>query len=322
MAPSSSIQGLNIVHEQQQPAQYPHGPDTLHLPQGFPELAQLELWSQLAFSSDEPAVSSSSPSTRILDDSPGRDEDDEDERSRDGRPAQPESHENAVTGTPVPPAPKQQKQQQPRPQEFDLGALLASFNADPFSVPGSGPAVNNQPTSLAQLLAFAPPPHPALSSVAPAVLSASSSSSASTSSIAPPAPATKRARTRKASVSSSSPVHEAASPITTAAADASGDDLAESVSQNFSATEDKRRRNTAASARFRLKKKEREAALEKRAKELELRVGELERECEGLRRENGWLKGLVVGVTGVGAQPIVQQPQQTQVTQGKRARED
>jgi hypothetical protein len=50
-----------------------------------------------------------------------------------------------------------------------------------------------------------------------------------------------------------------------------------------------------------MKKKEREAALEKKAKELEVRVTELERECEGLRRENGWLKGLVVGVTG--AQP-------------------
>jgi hypothetical protein len=50
-----------------------------------------------------------------------------------------------------------------------------------------------------------------------------------------------------------------------------------------------------------MKKKEREAALEKKSKELEVRVNELERECEGLRRENGWLKGLVVGVTG--AQP-------------------
>ncbi|KAJ7470331.1 hypothetical protein FB451DRAFT_1253392 [Mycena latifolia] len=27
------------------------------------------------------------------------------------------------------------------------------------------------------------------------------------------------------------------------------------------------------------------------------RVNELERECESLRRENGWLKGLVVGVS-------------------------
>jgi len=69
------------------------------------------------------------------------------------------------------------------------------------------------------------------------------------------------------------------------------------------AAEDKRRRNTAASARFRLKKKEREAALEKKAKELEVKVSELEKECEGLRRENGWLKGLVVGVTGGVAAP-------------------
>lgn len=74
------------------------------------------------------------------------------------------------------------------------------------------------------------------------------------------------------------------------------------TSTPVSAAEDKRRRNTAASARFRLKKKEREAALEGRAKELEGRVSELERECEGLRRENGWLKGLVVGVTGAASQ--------------------
>lgn len=64
-----------------------------------------------------------------------------------------------------------------------------------------------------------------------------------------------------------------------------------------SASEDKRRRNTLASARFRLKKKEREAALEKRAKELDDKVTELERECESLRKENQWLKGLVVGAT-------------------------
>ena len=82
----------------------------------------------------------------------------------------------------------------------------------------------------------------------------------------------------------------------------------------MSIAEDKRRRNTAASARFRLKKKEREAALETRAKELEMKVNELERECEGLRRENGWLKGLVVGVTGAAAQ----QP----TTPTKRPRDD
>lgn len=62
---------------------------------------------------------------------------------------------------------------------------------------------------------------------------------------------------------------------------------------NLSATEDRRRKNTAASARFRLKKKEKEVALETRAKELERKIHELEKECEGLRRENGVLKGLM-----------------------------
>ena len=65
----------------------------------------------------------------------------------------------------------------------------------------------------------------------------------------------------------------------------------------LTAAEDKRRRNTAASARFRAKKKEREAAMEQKAKELEERVTELERECESLRKENGWLKGLVIGAS-------------------------
>ena len=37
--------------------------------------------------------------------------------------------------------------------------------------------------------------------------------------------------------------------------------------------------------------------MEQRAKGLEDRVTELERECESLRKENGWLKGLVVGAT-------------------------
>jgi hypothetical protein len=60
--------------------------------------------------------------------------------------------------------------------------------------------------------------------------------------------------------------------------------------------------------------------LEKKSKELETRVTELERECEGLRRENGWLKGLVVGVTGAGA---TQQQQAVAGTERvKRLRED
>ncbi|KAG6900723.1 hypothetical protein C0993_003749 [Termitomyces sp. T159_Od127] len=133
--------------------------------------------------------------------------------------------------------------------------------------------------SLAQLLALQAPP------AAPPIYPAPREE--------PPA---KRARTRKTSVSAPSSPAVDVPP-----------------SQAISAAEDKRRRNTAASARFRLKKKEREAALEAKAKELEQRVNELERECEGLRRENGWLKGLVVGVTGAAQGPAAA---------AKRARED
>ncbi|KAJ7737904.1 hypothetical protein DFH07DRAFT_91681 [Mycena maculata] len=67
--------------------------------------------------------------------------------------------------------------------------------------------------------------------------------------------------------------------------------------------EDKRRRNTIASARFRLRKKEKEAAMEIRAKELKGRVNKLERECEDLRRENRWLKALIIGADGPSQAP-------------------
>ncbi|KAI0029875.1 hypothetical protein K488DRAFT_79912 [Vararia minispora EC-137] len=299
--PNTSIQGLNIVHSA--PA-YASGPEPLHLPQGFPELAQLELWSHLAFQSDDAVTAALKPDAAGV--APGdKDEDEEDERARDGRPAAVESHENAVTGTPVPALPPKQQgaahHQQNQQHEFDLGALLASFSQDPFSVPGSAPSPAQPHQSLAQILAFAPVP-PTGASALSAPQTAPSSPTTSTSAASPPA--AKRPRTRKASVSGS-----------VAAADPETDGAPAGAA--MSATEDKRRRNTAASARFRLKKKEREAALEKRARELEARVGELERECEGLRRENGWLKGLVVGVTGVGVAAA-----QPGTAGAKRVRED
>ncbi|CAE6388762.1 unnamed protein product [Rhizoctonia solani] len=58
--------------------------------------------------------------------------------------------------------------------------------------------------------------------------------------------------------------------------------------------EDKRRRNTAASARFRVKKKQRTMELERALVELEGRADELEKEAVELRRENGWLKEMVI----------------------------
>jgi hypothetical protein len=59
------------------------------------------------------------------------------------------------------------------------------------------------------------------------------------------------------------------------------------------AEEDKRRRNTAASARFRVKKKQREQALEKSAKEMSDKVAALEGRINQLETENKWLKNLI-----------------------------
>jgi len=59
------------------------------------------------------------------------------------------------------------------------------------------------------------------------------------------------------------------------------------------AEEDKRRRNTAASARFRVKKKQREQALEKTAKEMTEKVSVLESKIAQLEMENKWLKSLI-----------------------------
>jgi hypothetical protein len=59
------------------------------------------------------------------------------------------------------------------------------------------------------------------------------------------------------------------------------------------AEEDKRRRNTAASARFRVKKKQREQALDKTAREMTEKATMLETKVQQLEMENKWLKGLI-----------------------------
>ncbi|RDX56249.1 hypothetical protein OH76DRAFT_1338120 [Lentinus brumalis] len=64
--------------------------------------------------------------------------------------------------------------------------------------------------------------------------------------------------------------------------------------ESVAITEDKRRRNTAASARFRIKKKQWTLNLERTISDLSGRVEELEREASELRRENGWLKEIVM----------------------------
>ncbi|KAI8069250.1 hypothetical protein BC940DRAFT_272410 [Gongronella butleri] len=58
--------------------------------------------------------------------------------------------------------------------------------------------------------------------------------------------------------------------------------------------EDKRRRNTAASARFRMKKKQREHALQQTVQEMTQRTEQLEERCKELELEAKWLRALLV----------------------------
>lgn len=78
-------------------------------------------------------------------------------------------------------------------------------------------------------------------------------------------------------------------PEDTPASLASMDDVARGA-----ADEDKRRRNTLASARFRAKKKMREQALEKDHKEMSAKLEKMENRIKELELENKWLRGLVV----------------------------
>ncbi|KAG9245473.1 hypothetical protein BJ878DRAFT_14967 [Calycina marina] len=61
----------------------------------------------------------------------------------------------------------------------------------------------------------------------------------------------------------------------------------------IAAEEDKRRRNTAASARFRVKKKQREIALERSAKDMADKVAAFESRIATLETENKWLRSLI-----------------------------
>jgi hypothetical protein len=69
--------------------------------------------------------------------------------------------------------------------------------------------------------------------------------------------------------------------------------------EKASMEEDKRRRNTMASARFRQRKKQREAALEQNAKDMSTKVESLEKKVEALEKESKWLRSLLVEKGGL-----------------------
>lgn len=284
----SPLHGLNVVHSPQQNAYASDSQDLLSAPP-FPDLsAQLDLWTNLTFESDEPLVKGDANEKREGSGGASEDRDEDGEGEGEGV-ASADGHANVVN----PASSSTGTAQQP---PFDLSAILAGYGIDPFLVPPVQPTYSSsQAASLAQLLSSYPMP--------PAQQQHYNENE--NSSAGPPA---KRTRTRKSSTASNLSRDTTVPP---------GYD--DKPDPSLSPAEDKRRRNTAASARFRLKKKEREVALESKSKELEVRVNELERECEGLRRENGWLKGLVVGVTGASAAPT---PQSTAGAGTKRRRED
>ena len=289
--PPSNLQGLNEIDTTSPKSYSSDSRDLLNFPTYSDFNAQLDLWTNIAFESDDHLLRKGD-SSRPGDAKASSDDGDDDETTaKENDLLYPgDAHENVVTGIPLP---TQNSSQIPPSgtrqnlHQLDLAALLASFGVNPLGVqlqqqlqlqqpaPSGSAQPQNMPT-LAQLLSLPlPTPSQSQTSVPP------SPASDVQTQLNKQSPAPKRARVTK------SPAD--ASPLP-------ADTPTEYNSAN--PAEDKRRRNTAASARFRLKKKEREAALEKKAKELEVKVNELEKECEGLRRENGWLKGLVVGVTG------------------------
>ncbi|KAB5593340.1 hypothetical protein CTheo_3258 [Ceratobasidium theobromae] len=266
---SSNLQGLNLVQPESPPSTLTDSQDLLSTPL-FPDLAaQLDLWTHVNFASDEPFISA---------------------RDREAKEAETESvpHSDSLTRkeaahghfAPAPspvtaPALAQQSQ-------FDFGRFL-----EEFGIP-NGDGLNLQNAALAQP-SFTPSPSSfgALPPPAPAQPAPSESTAA-------PTPPAKRPRT----TTKTQPAPASTSTSSSPTAPSTFTDYEPNITTPLTPAEDKRRRNTAASARFRLKKKEREAALDAKAQALEERVASLERECEGLRRENGWLRGLVVGVTG------------------------
>lgn len=84
-----------------------------------------------------------------------------------------------------------------------------------------------------------------------------------------------------------------------------GNPEADAEANHQAIEEDKRKRNTAASARFRIKKKQREAALEAHSKEVSTQLAELKDEINKLRDENQWLKGLIQVRPGGGKDGVI-----------------
>lgn len=103
-----------------------------------------------------------------------------------------------------------------------------------------------------------------------------------------------------AALTQQSPITPTASGAKRTVTDATDPPFSLEERTRFAAEEDKRRRNTAASARFRVKKKQREQTLEKTAKDMTEKARGLEKKVNELEMENRWLKGLITEKDGEG----------------------
>ncbi|KAF8252337.1 hypothetical protein K440DRAFT_645875 [Wilcoxina mikolae CBS 423.85] len=161
-------------------------------------------------------------------------------------------------------------------QNFEYSPTFAEFHSPGVQQPLPAATKTILP-AVTPTAPRAPPPKPIVVAPIPPYLSPSAAPSP-----APTASTATRASKRKVSVSSPN---------------GSQVDSLEDASR-LASEEDKRRRNTAASARFRVKKKQKEQQLEKTAKEMTDRVHQLEQRIQQLELENKWLKGLIVEKNG------------------------
>ncbi|KAG0216249.1 hypothetical protein BGX28_004614 [Mortierella sp. GBA30] len=214
---------------------------------------------------------------------------------------------------------QQQQLQQPQFVQPQLQQTFQRSSGLPMLLPNIAPATAPTTPAAAKLLRQPlpqykaaptlmkkqPRTHQGLAAIAPASTLAP---------LAPKSPTTTHASAIAAAATAASAAKAALAAKVVAIASASDKEVGEvgseikyevSAADSFSkddpeylskvaAEEDKRRRNTAASARFRYKKKLREQALEQTAKEQTLRAETLEARVKELEMEVKWLRGLIV----------------------------
>jgi Basic region leucine zipper len=170
-------------------------------------------------------------------------------------------------------------------QQFSLAGELPIFNNDHHhaSTSGTGSGIAT------------PRQHPSIGG--PSSVSTTPTQQSSLQSMHTPedleSSAYKRRRLNQGSVSGSAG-NGGASSVGSSGSSSGALDANDANGLGLSAEEDKRRRNTAASARFRIKKKLREQEMERTTREMQEKIQHLETRVTQLQMENRWLRNIVV----------------------------